>query len=70
MKRVFVLIGLLLLAAVGAAVARGLQFRDAAKPGVHVLAIDVGGKSREQIVRDLRAWSRREVTIRAGERSY
>jgi vancomycin resistance protein YoaR len=70
MKRVLVLICLLLLAAVAAAVARGLQFRGAAKPGVHVLGIDVGGKSRAQIVRDLRSWSRREVTIRAGERSY
>jgi len=70
MKRALVLIGLLLLAAVAAAVARGLQFRDAAKPGVHVLGIDVGGKSREQIVRDLRNWNRHEVTIRAGERSY
>src|SRR5262249_23830257 len=70
MKRVLVLICLLLLAAVAAAVARGLQFRGAAKPGVHVLGMDVSGKSRAQIVRDLRGWSRREVTIRAGERSY
>jgi vancomycin resistance protein YoaR len=70
MKRVLVLICLLLLAAVAAAVARGLQFRGAAKPGVHVLGMDLGGKSREQVVRDLRGWSRHEVTIRAGEHSY
>jgi vancomycin resistance protein YoaR len=70
MKRALVLIAVLLLAAVGAAVARGLQFRGAAKPGVHVLGVDVGGKSREQIVRDLRNWSHRAVTIRAGARSF
>ena len=70
MKRALVLIAVLLLAASGAAVARGLQFRGAAKPGVHVLGVDVGGKSREQIVRDLRSWSRRGVTIRAGARSF
>jgi vancomycin resistance protein YoaR len=70
MKRLLVLICLLLLAAIAAAVARGLQFRGAAKPGVHVLNLDVGGQSREQIVRGLHNWSRRQVTIRAGERTY
>src|SRR5436309_9165893 len=70
MKRALVLLAVVLVAAIGAAVARGLQFRGAAKPGVHVLGVDVGGQSREQIVRDLRAWSRRPVTIRAGGRSY
>jgi vancomycin resistance protein YoaR len=70
MKRALVLIVVLLLAASGAAVARGLQFRGAAKPGVRVLGVDVGGESREQIVRDLRNWSRRAVTIRAGAQSF
>src|SRR5205823_720335 len=70
MKRAFVLIGLLVVAAAGAAVARGLQFRGAAKPGVHVLDVDVAGKSGEQIARMLRGWSHHEVTIRAAGRSY
>ena len=59
-----------LIAACAAAVARGLQFRGAAKPGVHVIGIDVGGDSRAQIERALRRWGDRVVTIRAGERSY
>ena len=70
MKRAAVLLTVLFLAAIGAAVARGLQFRGAAKPGVHILGVDVGGDSREQIERELHAWSRREVTIRADDRSY
>ncbi|MDX6477193.1 MAG: hypothetical protein QOH95_2704 [Gaiellaceae bacterium] len=70
MKRAAVLLAVVLIAAIGAAVARGLQFRGAAKPGVHVLGADVGGESREQIARQLRGWSRHEVTIRAGGRSY
>src|SRR5438128_5942349 len=70
MKRAAVLLSVLLIAAIGAAIARGLQFRGAAKPGVHVLGIDVGGDSRKQIERELRGWSRQQVTIRAGARSY
>jgi vancomycin resistance protein YoaR len=70
MKKVAVLVSLLLVAALGAAVARGLQFRGAAKPGVHVLGIDVGGNSRGQIERELRGWSRQQVTIRTGGHSY
>src|SRR5262249_7311693 len=70
MKRGVVVIGVLLLLAAGAAVARMLEYRDAAKPGVHVLGIDVGGKSRAQIEQRLNAWARRPVTIRAAGRSY
>jgi vancomycin resistance protein YoaR len=70
MKRGVVLIVVLLLVVVGAAVARSLQYRGAAKPGVQVLGIDVGGKSRAQIERRLNAWSQRPVTIRAAGRSY
>jgi vancomycin resistance protein YoaR len=70
MKRAAVLLSVLLIAASGAAVARGLQFRGAAKPGVHVLGLDVGGDSREQIERELRGWSKQQVTIRTGARSY
>jgi vancomycin resistance protein YoaR len=70
MKRAAVLLSVLLVAAISAAVARGLQFRGAAKPGVHVLGIDVGGDSRAQMERKLRGWSKEQVTIRTGGRSY
>jgi vancomycin resistance protein YoaR len=70
MKRGVVVIGVLLLVAAGVAVARTLQYQGAAKPGVHVLGIDVGGKSRAQIEQRLHAWARRPVTIRAAGRSY
>ena len=70
MKRAAVLLTVVLLAAIGAAVARGLQFRGAAKPGVHVLGVDVSGDSREQIERELHGWSKQRVTIRTGGRSY
>jgi vancomycin resistance protein YoaR len=70
MRRGAVLLTVLLVAAVGAAVARGLQFMGSGKPGVHVLGVDVGGDSRAQIEQQLRAWGRQEVTIRTGGRSY
>ena len=70
MKRGVVLIVVLVLVAAGAGVARALQYHGAAKPGVHVLGIDVGGKSRAEIERQLRGWSKRPVTIRASGRSY
>ena len=47
-----------------------MQFHGAAKPGVHVLGIDVGGESRARIEQRLRAWSNRPVTIRAAGRAY
>ena len=65
-----VVLALVLLAASAAAVARGIEFRGAAKPGVRVLGIDVGGKSRGQIEAAVRTWARTPVTIRAGGRSY
>ena len=70
MKRGVVFVAVVVIAASVAAVARGLQFRGAAKPGVHVIGIDVGGDSRAQIERKLNRWGARVVTIRAGERSY
>jgi vancomycin resistance protein YoaR len=69
-KRVFILSAVVLLAAVAAAVARGLQFSGEAKPGVHVLGVDVGGKSRAQIEAQLHAWSTHAVTIRTGGHAY
>jgi vancomycin resistance protein YoaR len=64
------LLVVLVLAAAGAAVARALEYRGAAKPGVQVLGIDVGGKTNAQIEASLARWARRPVTIRAGGRSY
>jgi vancomycin resistance protein YoaR len=49
---------------------QALRYRGEAKQGVHVLGLDVGGKSRAQIERALRAWSAAVVTVRAGGRSY
>jgi vancomycin resistance protein YoaR len=70
MKRALVFLAVVLIAACAAAVARGLQFHGAAKPGVHVLGVDVGGDSRAQIERELKRWGDRVVTIRTGVRSY
>lgn len=65
-----VLLLLLFVVATGAAVARSLEYRDAAKPGVHVLGIDVSGQSRSEIQQTLHAWAKHSVTIRAGRRAY
>jgi len=65
-----VAVGLAALTAVGATVARAIQYEGAAKPGVSVLGIDAGGKSRAEIEAALAAWARRPVTIRAGGRSF
>jgi vancomycin resistance protein YoaR len=70
MKRAAILVAVLLVAAIGAAVARGLQFMGSAKPGVHVLGIDVGGDSRAQVERELRGWGKQQVTIRTGGHAY
>jgi hypothetical protein len=69
-RGILVAAGLIVLTAAGATVARAIQYDGAAKPGVSVLGIDVGGQSRAEIERDLAAWSKRPVTIRAGGRSY
>ena len=69
-RAALVLAALVLLAALGATVARGIAYRGAAKPGVSVLGIDVGGKSSSQVAAVLRAWSAHPVTIRVNGRSY
>ncbi len=69
-KRALVLLVVLALAAAAAAVARGLQFRGVAKPGVHVLGVDVGGKSRAEIQESLRSWSAHAVTIHTDGHTY
>ena len=66
MKRpALLLLVLLVLAAAAVAVARVVAYRGEAKPGVSVLGIDVGGKSRSQIESRLSKWAREPVTIRA-----
>jgi vancomycin resistance protein YoaR len=69
-KRAALIVAIVVLIAVGAAAARAIEYSGAAKPGVSVLGIDVGGKSRSEIEAALRAWGRELVTIRAGGRSY
>jgi vancomycin resistance protein YoaR len=54
----------------GAAGIRVAQFHGDAKPGVHVLGVDVGGESRGGIESAIRSWSSQPVTIRAGGRTY
>jgi vancomycin resistance protein YoaR len=71
MKRVvLVLGGLVVVLAIGAAAVRALEYRGDAKPGVSVLGIDVGGRSRPEIESALREWGREPVTIRVDGRSY
>jgi vancomycin resistance protein YoaR len=70
MNRLALAIVVLFVLAVGVAGARAIEYSGAAKPGVSVLGVDVGGKSRSQVESAVRAWSRRPVTIRAGGRSF
>jgi vancomycin resistance protein YoaR len=58
--------------AIGLAVfgVRALEFNGAAKPGVHLLGADMGGKSRGQVEAFVRRWGATQVTIRAGGRAY
>ena len=53
-----------------AAVVRLIQYHGDAKPGVHVLGVDVGGRDRAQIETALRVWGDGRVTIHAAGRSY
>jgi hypothetical protein len=53
-----------------AAVVRLAQYDGVAKPGVHVLGVDVGGKSRSQITKLVADWDAHPVTIAVGKRSY
>ncbi|MGH3048938.1 MAG: VanW family protein [Gaiellaceae bacterium] len=65
-----ILVGIVVAAAILAAGARFLQFHGDAKPGVHVLGIDVGGQSRSQIAAAIGLWSAQRVTIHGGGRTY
>ena len=68
--RRLILVGVVVAAAIAAAGVRLLQFHGDAKPGVHVLGIDVGGKSRSEVAAAIRGWSAQRVTIRAGGHTY
>jgi vancomycin resistance protein YoaR len=71
MKRVVLAsLSVAVIAATAAAVARGIEFRGAAKPGVHLLGVDVGGRDQAQIVSQLHSWSARIVTIRSAGHAY
>jgi vancomycin resistance protein YoaR len=69
-RGVIVLAGVGALAVAGLAIARAAEYHGAAKPGVHVLGQDVGGKSRSAIEAVVRRWAATPVTIRASTRSY
>jgi vancomycin resistance protein YoaR len=62
--------GVVLVLAAGAAGFRVAQLHGAAKPGVHVLGMDVGGESRGRVESSIRAWDAEPVTIHAGGRTY
>ena len=70
MKRAALVLGVVLVAAAAAAVARAVQYDGVAKPGVRIVGEDVGGKSRAQIESFLRHWSAQIVTLRVGPHSY
>ncbi len=63
-------VGVAVLAAAGLAIARAVEYHGAAKPGVHVLGQDVGGKSRGAIEAVVRRWAATPITIRGSARSY
>jgi vancomycin resistance protein YoaR len=70
MNRRVIMVGVVVAAAILAAGIRLLQFHGDAKPGVHVLGIDVGGKSRSEIDSAIHDWSAQRVTIHAGGHTY
>jgi hypothetical protein len=68
--RRLILVGVVVAAAIVAAGVRLLEFHGEAKPGVHVLGLDVGGQTRAQIEASIRRWSAQRVTIHGGGRTY
>jgi len=69
-SRRVILAGAVVAAAIVAAGGRVLQFHGEAKPGVHVLGVDVGGRSRSEIAATIGRWSRQRVTIHGGGHTY
>jgi vancomycin resistance protein YoaR len=68
--RRLIIAGLVVAVAVVAAGVRLLEFHGEARPGVHVLGLDVGGRNRAQIVSAIGRWSAQPVTIHADGHSY
>src|SRR4029079_12710726 len=69
-SRRVILAGAVVAAAIVAAGGRVLQFHGEAKPGVHVLGVDVGGRSRSEIAATIGRWGRQRVTIHGGGHTY
>jgi hypothetical protein len=69
-KRPWILAGFVAVAVLAAGAVRLLQFHGEARPGVHVLGLDVGGKSRGQITAAIGRWSAQRVTINGGGHTY
>ena len=69
-NRRWIIAGVVVAAAIAAAGVRVLQFHGDAKPGVRVLGIDVGGKSRSEIASSISRWSAQRVTIHGGGHTY
>jgi vancomycin resistance protein YoaR len=69
-ERRLVLAGIVVAAALVAAGGRLLSYHGEAKPGVHVLGIDVGGQSRSRIKATIGRWSAQRVTIHGGGHTY
>ena len=69
-KIALLVVGGIVVLALVAAVVRVVQYHDVAKPGVHVLGVDVGGQSRSQIAKLVSDWDAHPVTITVGPRSY
>ncbi len=63
-------VGAVVAAAVALVAVRAVEYRSAARPGVHVLGTDVGGRDRGQIERFITHWGSVQVTISAGGRTY
>ena len=67
-----VAIGVVALALAAAAVtgAQAVRYSGEARPGVHVLGVEVGGRDRAQVARLLRGWLARPVVVHAGARTF
>jgi vancomycin resistance protein YoaR len=69
-NRRWIIAGVVVAAAIAAVGVRVLEFHGDAKPGVRVLGIDVGGRSRTEIVSAIGRWSSQRVTIHAGGHAF
>lgn len=70
MTRPAAIVALVLVAAGAALGVRALEYRGAAKPGVHVVGVDVGGRGRARIEAVVRRWAAEPVTVHVGSRAF